>query len=403
VTSDLKTNKRQIITIGFVSLFNDLSSEVVTRVLPLLLISVIKTSVFWVGAVEAVTEATGLLSRLAAGWFSDRKGKRKPFVFWGYALSVACRPLLIFTATAPLVSAVRFLERLGKGLRTAPRDAMIASYASAHDRGWAFNIHRALDTAGAVLGLLCVGIFLTITRGTDEYLLRHALLIAALAGGMALVILVIFVREPTNHSPAADPAEKTKNLLHSWRGIDPQLRKYFILSSIFALALSSDSFIILRARELGMSLSAVFFILAAFNLVSVISGALLSRFSDRRGRRLSLGLGWALYSLCYFGFALHTRGNATFIALWILYGLFYGLTEGAEKALVADLAPDKKRGQAYGWLAVIAGLGAIAANLGFAIIYQRFGSSTAFACSAVLALIGTVGIALLPLKLKATG
>jgi MFS family permease len=389
-----RQNTRRVFWLGMVSFFNDLSSEVVGRVLPLYLILVVNTSMAGVGLIEAISEGTAIFARLFTGYFSDRIARRKPFIFGGYTLSVLSRPLILISPTIPAIAMARFADRVGKGIRTPPRDALVADLSNERNRGHHFGILRGLDTLGAVLGSLGIALFLQTKLQADEVALRQVLWIASSAGVLALFVLWFGVSEPQRKAFVS--GLKFPSL--SFKGLDRRLQYYLVVAFLFALATSSDAFLIVKARERGFTISEIFFILTGLNIVAAISSYFLSKLSDTWGRKKMLIIGWTLYAACYFLFGLTALSSQAFIAIICVYGLFYGFTEGAEKALIADFTTDpEKRGQAYGWLGLVMGLGIIPANLVFGLIYQRAGAAYAFWFSALFAILGV--LALLKLKL----
>jgi MFS family permease len=263
----------------------------------------------------------------------------------------------------------------------------LADYTDESNRGFLFGLHRALDTTGAVIGLLGVALYTHFFTGALDREIRVVILGACAAGIFSLIYLATAVKEPARHHSTNIVKPRL-----SVSALSGPLRKYLLVSFILSLASSSDSFIILKANEMGLGFSGIFLVLALFNLVSVGSSILFSKYSDTLGRKFLLIIGWSLYALCYVGFAKYFPDIKPFILIWIAYGLFYGITEGAEKALIADLEVSATRGQAYGWLSLVSGTGIILANLGFGVVYQTLGARTAFAGTAVLALIGVIGL-----------
>jgi len=386
---EMNEKRREVFNLGLVSLFNDLSSEVVIRVLPLYLIVVIRTTFIGIGVVEAIAESTATLGKLFSGYYSDKKGRRKPLIFLGYGLSVISRPLILLQPTLVVTSLSRFADKIGKSIRTPPRDALIADLSAAGDRGRNFGINRALDTLGAVMGLACVFVFLHFNHSTESTALKTILNWACGIGAATLVVLWFGVKEP--------PRE---NLIHqkklhlSFSSLDRRIRYYLFIGFFFALATSSDAFIIVRLRELGFSIGNIFLILTGFNIVSASTAFSLGKLSDLRGRKNLLMAGWAIYAAAYFIFGF-SHSLVIFTIVFLVYGLFYSLTDGIEKALIADFVSEDQRGQAYGWLGLVQGLAVIPANLIFASIYQKIGADWAFRSSAIFALIGIVSLSFL--------
>lgn len=381
----MKINK-QVLGLGLVSFFNDLSSEVLTRVLPLYMLAVLNSSLMGVGLIEAISEGTVVLANLLSGFYSDRISRRKPFIFAGYALSVFSRPLILWGPVHhAIVGVARFLEKLGKGIRTAPRDAMIADLSDRTNRGGHFGINRALDTFGAVVGLAGVAAFLWLNPMSEKEGLTVLIKISGVVGVMALVVLWFGVKESRR---AVTPIEKTADL--SLKGLDEPLKRYLVIAFFFALASSSDAFLIVRAKGLGFGLVGIFLILSVFNVFSAVSAYQLSRLSDKVGRKIMLLSGWIIYFISYVFFGFGFLSPATFVVVLCVYGLFYGFTDGVEKALIADFESKSGKATAYGWINLVRGIGVVIANLLFAEAYEKRGHQLAFWLSAFFALIGVV-------------
>jgi MFS family permease len=375
--------KLQVLNLGLVSLFNDLSSEVIMRVLPLYLLTIVHASIVGIGTVEAIADSTATFGRIFSGFYSDKGGKRKPWIFFGYALSVFSRPLLLIT-TLGAAEGARFLDKVGKSVRTAPRDALIAELSDKSNRGKNFGINRALDTLGAVLGLLGVYVFLEFSPMEDKTALKYILAGASVVGLLALGVLFL-VKEPIQQKVI-----KAKIFHFSWTTLDRDLKRYLFVAFFFALASSSDAFIILRAHDLNFSTKSLFLTLASFNIVSASTAYSLTKLSDSKGRKSLLFVGWSIYTGVYFLFGLHDLTKPAFILVLLLYGLFYAFTDGVEKALIADFEVGERKGEAYGWLGLVQGLAIIPANLVFAIMYQKLGSQFAFWSSAGVAVVGLI-------------
>ncbi|MEZ5576140.1 MAG: MFS transporter, partial [Candidatus Competibacteraceae bacterium] len=335
---------RAVWLLGLVSFCNDAASELVYPLVPLYLASVLLAGPRALGLIEGIAEATGSLLKLFAGVLADRTRSTKPWVVGGYGLAALTRPLLAFANSWPSVLTLRFADRVGKGLRTSPRDALLALSIDERRRGLAFGLHRTMDNLGAVVGpLLAAGLL------AAQVPLREVFLWAAL-GGVAAVALALAVREPARETaPVVVP--------FSWtlRGLPGPFRRYLVVLGLFTLGNSSNMFLLLRARELGFPEYQVPLLWALVALTAAVFSTPLSALSDRLGRpRLIVG-GWLIYA----GFYLLLGFNGHPALLWPLfglYGLFMAATEGAEKALVADLAPRALLGTAYGWFNMIAGI-----------------------------------------------
>ena len=369
---------RNVLVLGLVSLLTDVSSEMIYPLLPLFLVSVLGAGPAFLGVIEGVAESTAALLKLVSGVVSDRVRRRKPLVLAGYGLSALARPLVALAATPAFVLGVRFCDRIGKGVRTSPRDALIADSVGPELRGRAYGFHRSMDHAGALLGpLVAAGLL-----GWFAFDLRTVFWCAAAPGLLAVLLIAGGVREvPRPSAPARSVAK-----LSPPHG---QLRTYLLILLLFTLGNSSDAFLLLRAGELGVTPARLPLLWAFFHLIKMGSVFPFGALSDRIGRRGVIVAGWGVYAAAYLGFALATSE----LHIWLLfagYGLFYGLTEGAEKALVADLAIPSERGAAFGWFNAAIGLGALPASLLFGVLWQWYGPLAAFGCGAALAGVAAV-------------
>jgi MFS family permease len=386
---------RNVIALGAVSLFTDMSTEIVYPLLPLFLTALGAGPVF-VGLVEGVAETTASLLKLIAGWVSDRLRRRKALVLAGYGLSSLTRPLMALALTPWHVLVVRFADRIGKGLRGAPRDALIADSTHPSIRGRAFGFHRAMDHLGAVLGPL-IGFALlhwVFNPGggpisAETY--RLVFWAATLPAGLAMLTLFLFVREVPPAAGEASSAGLSLNL----RPFGVQFRSFLLVLVVFALGNSSDAFLLLRAAELGVDAVHVPLLWVALHAVKSLSSVPGSAWSDRIGRRATIQLGWAVYAAIYAAFALATQTWHAW-ALFALYGVYFGLTEGSEKAYVADLVPSHLRSTAYGVYGFALGLAALPASLVMGLVWREFSASAAFLCGGGLALLAALLFSFLP-------
>ena len=373
----LATLPRAVWLLGFVSLCNDAASELVYPLVPLYLAGVLMAGPRALGIIEGIAEAVGSLVKLFAGVLADRRRSMKPWVVAGYALAGAARPLFAFASAWPTVAALRFADRLGKGLRAAPRDALLALSIRPEQRGLAFGVHRTMDNLGAVVGPLLAAALLA--GGVP---LREVFLWATL-GGVAAVGLTLAIREPEHPPAAAHP--------FSWRmaGLSPRFKRYLLVLALFTLGNSSNMFLLLRAREVGVSEAQVPLLWA---LVAAVAGVLstpLSALSDRLGRVRLIVAGWTVYGLVYLAFGLAGQ-TLTIWLLFAAYGLFMAATEGAEKALVADLVPRDRLGTAFGWFNLVAGIMLLPASFFFGSLWEGFGPRAAFAFGTGCALLAAL-------------
>ena len=354
------------------------------NVLPFFLVNVLGTGTAVVGLIDGLAETTASLVKIYSGQLSDRLGRRKPLAVLGYSLSTIAKPFLYFASAWGWVLGVRFADRIGKGIRSAPRDALIAGSVEPERRGWAFGVHRAGDTAGAFIGLGIAALIIWLGQAGSAQLTRQTfqwiVLASIIPAVLAVIILALGARDvETRVASAAGVAPKAPGV--RWKELDPRFRRFLIIMVIFTLGNSSDSFLILRGQERGLSMLHIMGMLLTFNAVySLLSGPL-GTLSDRIGRRRLILGGWLLYGLVYLGFALASSGWQ----IWLLfgsYGVFYALTEGAAKALVADLVPAQQRGTAYGYFNAAIGLSALPASLIAGVLWQGLGSWLGFGPSA---------------------
>jgi len=382
VPSDDKDRKffgfhRNILFLGLVSLFTDLSSEMIYPLLPVFLTSVLGVGITFVGLVEGMAEATASFLKLFSGWISDRWQKRKSLVVAGYTLSTLTRPLVAIAAAGWHVLLIRLLDRVGKGVRTSPRDALIADSVPSSEYGKAFGFQRALDHAGAVIGPLIA--FLLLTFLTQNY--RCLFLLAYIPGIIALLFLILGVREKrSSHMGVSSPPFRLT--LHPF---DRRFKTFLLIVILFTLGNSSDAFLILKAKEAGVPISLLpilWMVLHVSKSLSATPGGILS---DRWGRRPAIIAGWILYSAVYFAFS-RAQSAETIWVLFAVYGLFYGLTEGGERALVADLVKPQWRGTAYGIYHFSIGLSTLPASLLMGFLWEAFSPQAAFSFGAIMAL-----------------
>jgi MFS family permease len=425
---------RNVVAIGLVSLLNDASSEIIYPMLPAFLVIALGASPSAIGIVEGVAESVSSLLKLFSGYFSDRTGRRKGLVVFGYGLASVVRPLLAFATNWYQVLAVRFTDRVGKGLRSAPRDAMIADAATPAERGLAFGFHRAMDHGGAVVGPLIGLLALRLvasnpkTPTANDY--TTIFLFASAPALLAMLVLIFAVREThrrataktedqkheaqrlesrksegqkpeakpagavTASTPVAPAVNKPRLTL---RGFDTNFKWFLFVVALFTLSNSTDAFLIRRAQMSGVSIGEGTLILwSALHLSKVISSVVGGDLSDRLGRKTLIVSGWLLYAAVYFGFAyVSTAGGAW--ALFLIYGIYFGLAEGAEKALVADLVRPEQRGTAYGLYNLAFGITVLPASLLMGALWDLRGPATAFIVSA---LIGSTAALLLAVSVR---
>jgi MFS family permease len=378
-----------VVTLGWVSFLSDVASEMIYPLLPDFLTRVLGAGPAALGLIEGIAESTASFTKVASGWWSDRVHHRKRFVVFGYLLAAVVRPLVGLAQSWSQVLAIRFSDRVGKGIRTPPRDALLAALTPPESRGRAFGLQRAMDNAGAFVGPLLAALLLKFVIADER-----KVFLLALVPGLAAVALLLW-RVPERPAPApprrkADaPPEKLPRALWIAIGI-------FVL---FALANSTDAFLLLRARDAGVPLWQMPLLWAFFQGVKAAAGTPGGALSDRIGRGPTLALGWAVYSLSYVGFAFATAARAIW-PLFAFYGLFFALTEGAERAMVADLVPERLRGRAFGAFHAATGLAALPASLLFGVLWNGIGPRAAFLIGAALALAATAALFLLRKRIR---
>jgi MFS family permease len=358
-----------------VSLLTDASSEMIYPLLPLFLSSVLGASATALGAIEGAAESVAALLKLASGAWSDRLTRRKPLVVVGYTIASIVRPLIGFAQVAWQVGALRVTDRIGKGIRTSPRDALIADAVAPGQRGAAFGLHRAGDHLGAVIGPILAFVLLQ-WLGIS---LRTVFLLAAIPAALSVAVLILGVREETRKRASSD-----KLGLDRAQGLASSFWRYLAVLLLFSLGNASDAFLLLRASALGVAAAHIPLLWAAHHVVKALANARGGALSDRVGRRPLIVAGWAVYAVVYLAFAQASTAWHAW-ALFLGYGLYFGLTEGVEKAFVADLVPERLRGTAFGWFNFTLGVAAFPASLLFGFLWDSRGPTTAFGVAAALA------------------
>jgi MFS family permease len=367
-----------------VSFLTDAATEMIYPLLPLFLSTVLGANASFIGAIEGVAETTAALLKLASGWWSDKVRKRKPLVVIGYGIATIARPFTAIAQTATQVLAIRVTDRVGKGIRTAPRDALLADSTDAAMRGRAFGFHAAMDNAGAVLGPLVAFVLLR----QFDLSLRSVFWLTAIPGALAFIVLVVAVKE-IEHT--ASPKSSGIPHFEAPAKLGRRFWLYIGVVFLFTLGNSTDAFLLLRANQLGIAVALAPILWAFLNFFKAALGTWGGALSDRFGRKPLIVAGWAVYALVYFGFARATEQWHAW-ALFASYALFYAFTEGTEKAFVADLIPNERRGAAFGWFNLAIGLGALPASLIFGAIWDRYDASAAFTFGATLAILASAGM-----------
>ncbi|HEY3379027.1 MAG TPA: MFS transporter [Armatimonadota bacterium] len=373
-----------VIRLGLVSFFADISSEMLYPLTPIFLATVLHAPVAVIGVIEGVAEATASLLKTVSGRLSDLSGRRRPYVLAGYTLSAIGKPLIALAQAWPLVLVARVADRFGKGLRTSPRDALLADSIPAASRGKAFGWHRAMDTMGAVLGPL-LALFLVSLTHNDLRLIFKLAFIPGIIGAA----LVFFVREHRR------PAKVTTPPSLRFAALPPTFRSYLIAWGIFSLANSSDVFLILRAKSLGFSTTLVIILYALYNVIYAAASPSLGHLSDRIGRQRVLMGGLLIFALVYLGFAVAGAPWHIWV-LFTIYGLYTAATDGVGKAFAVDLVPANIRASGLGMLATVTGLATVVASSVAGVLWTVVGVWAAFAYGALGALLCALMLARLP-------
>jgi MFS family permease len=380
---------RPIWLIGWVSFFTDMASEMVYPLLPLFLTQVLGAGAMSLGVIEGAAEAANSALKVLSGWWADR-GSPKKLVFAGYGLASAVRPLIALAHAWPQVLAIRFTDRLGKGIRGAPRDAMLAGLAPPEARGRVYGFHRAMDHAGAVTGPLIASAFLYFYPG--QYRPLFALTIVP---GIIVMLFIVRIPEPARAAReiAAAAVNSSTAASTGLAGTAPKLGRPFYLAItiilIFSLGNASDAFLLLRLSNLGVPAFWIPLLWSALHVVKSTSSIVGGSLSDRFGRRRMIALGWIIYAAVYAAFGF-SASLPVVITIFLAYGLYFGLSEGAEKAWVADMAPVALRGTAFGIYNAALGVGGLAASLLFGLLWTRVSPRAAFLTGAALAVLASL-------------
>ncbi|MGB9826002.1 MAG: MFS transporter, partial [Desulfofundulus sp.] len=370
-----------IIILGLTSLLTDISSEMVYPLIPLYLTAQLGATPAIVGLIEGIAESLASLLKVFSGYWSDKMGSRKPLAIAGYSSSTLGKIFLFFSTSWSWVLWGRVADRFGKGIRTAPRDALIAESSNPEKLGRAYGLHRAMDTLGASIGVILGYYFLTTYRGDFRQVFLFALIPAVL--GVAVLFLA---REQKRE---AFPNRRPPSL--NWWALDARLRAFLVVVFLFTLGNSSNQFLLLRAKNLGFSDSTVILLYLTYNLVYSIFSYPAGRVSDRLGRRSVLVAGHLAYALVYLGFAVVSHPTALWY-LFGLYGLYSAFTEGVEKALVAEIAPSEQKATLIGLHATLVGIGLLPASLLAGLLWNLFGPRAPFYFGSLMAALAAVGL-----------
>ncbi|HEX8289865.1 MAG TPA: MFS transporter [Pyrinomonadaceae bacterium] len=382
---------RNVLALSVVSLLNDTSSEIIYPLLPAFLALTLGASPFIIGLIEGFAESVAAFLKLFSGYLSDKFDKRKFPVFLGYSLASVVRPLLAFVTSWQQVLIVRVTDRVGKGIRGAPRDALLAESVEPEKRGFAFGFNRAADHLGAVLGPIFGFILLSFLAGDPDnptardY--RQVFLFASIPVALGLFVIVFFVKEEKHENSLAE--ENITPIKLSLKEFDGNFKRFLIVIALFTLSNSTDAFLLLRAEQAGIAPAVLPLLWMALHLSKVFFSLVGGDLSDRIGRKQLIFAGWIVYALVYAGFAFVDSAWQAWV-LFIVYGVYFGLTEGVEKALVADLISPEKRGTAYGFYNLAFSITVFPASLLFGLFWNQFGAATAFLFSACISIAASV-------------
>jgi len=384
--------------LGIVSLLTDVSSEMIFTLVPLFLSNVLKAPFTVIGLIGGLSESVDAIFRIFSGWISDKVGKRKPLTVLGYSISTIAKPFMYLATSWGAVLGIRFSDRIGKGVRSSSRDALIADSVSAGERGKGFGLHRAMDTLGAVLGLAIAAIIIYLVQGGGLQLslktYQWIVLVGVAPAVLAVLVLLIFVHEKGRKTPSASSSRSGSALSRLTAGFDTRFKVFLGLMAIFTLGNSSDFFVILRAQNLEVSLVQVVLMLVLLNVIEATVSLPAGMLSDRLGRRRVITLGWFIYALVYMGFALASSPWQIWL-LFAAYGIYYGIVEGVARAFVADLVPEEKRGTAYGLYHGVVGIALLPASLLAGWLWQTYSPAAPFYLGAALAFVAMLGMIVL--------
>ncbi|HUV92237.1 MAG TPA: MFS transporter [Anaerolineales bacterium] len=374
----LRDLPRNVWAVSLTSFLMDISSEMVINILPLFLFNVLGVRMSLIGVIEGIAEATASLLKLFSGWFSDRLRARKWLAVSGYAISALVKPFFYFANSWITIAAVRFTDRVGKGIRTAPRDALVADSVTEKTRGLAFGFHRAADTAGATLGLLvALGVVWYVQSNVvhlGESTFRIIVLVSLIPAALAVLTLAIGAQDVPVTGQRAAPK-------FAFKSLGKPFMVFMVIVSVFEIGNSSDAFLVLRAQERGLSVTGILSMLVVFNLVYTLVSTPAGALSDRIGRKRLIIAGWLVYAVVYLGFGL----AQTAVQVWVLYafyGLYYGLAYGTSKAMIADLVPENVRGTAYGTYNAAIGILDFPASVIAGVLWQGVGAWTGLGAAA---------------------
>lgn len=366
---------RTVWFLGAISFLNDAASDAVYPLLPLFFAATFAVGAQALGIIEGAANATAALMKLVSGYFYDRTQRAKGWLVLGYTLPALSRPLIAFASSTPIILLLRMGDRVGKGLRSSPRDALLAASVDPDRRGLAFGFHRSMDHAGAVAGPLVAAVMLAAGFTVREVLLW------TLVPGVLCVLLVLALKEPPGVAVAAGKID------WQWKSLPAPLKRYLVALAVFTLSQASNMFLLLRAKETGFTDAQIPLLWAGFSALAMVLSTPLSAWSDRLNRSHLLCVAWVVYAVLFAAFGLFPQTLATTIALFVGYATFIAATEGAEKAMIAELAPKAQLGTAFGWFHLVSGLMLLPASALFGWLWTRVSPAAAFVVSATMSLL----------------
>lgn len=388
MNSSARSNKKGIFTVnrvililGFVSFFTDLSSNMIIPILPLYLTTVLHVQIGSIGIIEGIAESTASILKLFSGWITDRLGKRKLLMLIGYGLSNLTKPFFALSGSWSQVLIIRFSDRFGKGIRTSPRDALVADSTTKEERGKAFGFRRSMDALGAALGPLVAFGILAIYTGNY----RLVFWLSVIPGILAVILIIFFLKDKDRR----EHGEKAKLPKFGFRNLNRNFIGFSLISTLFTVGNFSDAFLALRAQDAGMLPAFIPLAFFAFNISSSIFSMPIGMLSDRIGRRPILISGFLIFAVIYYGFGI-AKSVLWIWVLFVLYGLYYAFTEGVQKAYIADMVPEGQRGTAMGTYNAMTGLAALPASIMAGYLWQTFGPMVAFNTSSAIAVIAAL-------------
>ncbi len=385
--------KKNVIVLGVVSFLTDVSSEMIFPILPVFLASILGVGKEAIGLIEGVADSASSLLDIFIGYWSDSSGKRKRFVIYGYGLSSVSKLGIALASSWPMVLVFRGVERVGKSIRTSPRDAIIAASSDRKTRGKAFGLHRAMDTMGAVAGPAIAYVILA-ALGSGEGAYRTVFYSALIPAFLAVAVIWLFVREPTGKEPAKKEAAQNEKRLGFWqklRLLSSDYRRFVGISCLFSLAYFSFALLIVRANEIGVAAQDILLVYILYNIVYMAASVPVGQLSDRLGRKPIIAASFILYALVLLGFVF--ASNFWQVALlFAIYGLFVTTDESVNKAYISDMVGGKSRGIALGAYNSAVGAAYLPASVGFGALWAAFGAPAAFGVAAGVAAIAGIAM-----------